>query len=45
MVVVLVVVWAAILGVSPGAALIAIPLAVLALDRYDPTLLDGFLRR
>jgi hypothetical protein len=40
MLVAVVIVWAMVLGISPGLALIAIPLAVLAIDRYDPTLLD-----
>ena len=40
MFVAVVIVWALILGISPGLALIAIPLAVLAVDRYDPALLD-----
>jgi hypothetical protein len=40
-----VLVWAMVLGISPGLALIAIPVAVLAIDRYDPTLLDRLLRR
>jgi hypothetical protein len=35
-----VIVWAMALGISPGLALIAIPLAVLAIDRYDPALID-----
>jgi hypothetical protein len=34
-----------VLGISPGLPLIVIPLAVLAIDRYDPTLLDRLLRR
>ena len=36
----LVIVWAMVLGISPGLALIAIPLAALAVDRLDPALLD-----
>jgi len=40
-----VLVWAMVLGISPGLALIAIPLAVLAIDRYDTTLLDRLLGR
>lgn len=35
-----VVVWAIVLGVSPGLALIAGALGALALDRYDPSILD-----
>jgi hypothetical protein len=45
MFVALVIVWAMVFGFSPGLALIAIPLAVLAIDRYDPTLLDRLLGR
>jgi hypothetical protein len=45
MFVAVVIVWAMVLGISPGLALIAVPLAVLAIDRYDPTLLDRLLRR
>ena len=41
----LVVVWALVLGISPGLALLAIPLTVLAIDRYDPALLDRLLSR
>lgn len=40
-----VIVWAIILGISPGMALIAIPLALLAIDRYDPALLDRLSNR
>lgn len=40
MFVAVVIVWALVLGVSPGLALTAIPLAALALDRYDSTILD-----
>lgn len=40
-----VVVWAVVLGISLGLALIAIALAVLAVDRYDPTLFDRLLSR
>ena len=40
MFVALVIVWAMVFGISPGLALIAIPLAVLIIDRYDPALLD-----
>ena len=36
----LVLVWAMVLGISPGLALIAIPMSVLAIDRYDPAILD-----
>ncbi len=39
------VVWALVVGISPGLALIAIPLAVLALDQYDPTILDHLSNR
>ena len=45
MIVAAVIVWAIVLGISPGLALIAIALAVLAIDRYDPALLDRLLRR
>jgi hypothetical protein len=38
-------VWALVLGFSPGLALIAITLTVLALDRYDPALIDRFVIR
>lgn len=40
MAIALVVLWAMVLGVSPGLALIAIPLTVFALDRYDPAVAD-----
>ena len=40
MAIVVVLVWGLVLGISPGLALIVVPLAVLALDRYDPTLMD-----
>ena len=40
-----VLVWAMVLGISPGLALIVIPLAVLAIDRYDQSLLDRLLGR
>jgi hypothetical protein len=40
MAIAVVLVWALVLGISPGLALIVIPLAVLALERYDPALLD-----
>ena len=40
MIIAVVLVWALVLGISPGLALIVIPLTVLALDRYDPTLVD-----
>ena len=45
MFVAVVIIWARVLGISPGLALIAIPLTVLAIDRYDPTLLDRLLSR
>jgi len=45
MIVAVVIVWAIVLGISPGLALIAIALAVLAIDRYDQTLLDRLLGR
>jgi hypothetical protein len=36
----LIVAYSVILGVSAGMALVAIALSVLALDRYDPSILD-----
>ena len=39
--VLVVIVWAVILGFSPGLALIALALGVLILDRYDATILDS----
>ena len=39
-VVIMVIVLALILGYSPGLALIAAALAILVLDRYDPSILD-----
>jgi hypothetical protein len=44
MLIALLVVWAMILGISPGLALAVIPITVLALDRYDSSLLDHFIR-
>jgi len=41
----LIIVWALVLGISPGLALIVIPLTVLAADRYDPAFLDGLSSR
>ena len=35
-----VVVWAIILGVSPGIGLIVVALAVMAVGQYDPGLID-----
>jgi hypothetical protein len=40
-----VLVWATVLGISPGLALIAIPITVLAIDRYDPAVLDRLASR
>ena len=36
----LVIVWATVLGISLGLALVVIPLSALALDRYDPELIN-----
>ena len=36
----LIVVWALVFGVSPRLALILGALAILAMDRYDPAILD-----
>ena len=41
----LVIIWAMVLGISTGLALIAIPIAALALHRYDLTLIDRLVRR
>jgi hypothetical protein len=35
-----IVAWALVFGISPGLALIGIALTVLALDRYDPGIID-----
>ena len=38
-----VVIWALVLGVNPAVALIGSALTVLILDRYDPRLMDRIL--
>ena len=43
--VLLVLVWAAVLGLSPGLTLIAVALTALALDRVDRGILDRLLAR
>jgi len=35
-----IVAWALVFGISPGLALIGIALTALALDRYDPGIID-----
>ena len=40
MAIAVVLVWALVLGISPGLALIAIPVTALAVDRYDPVIID-----
>lgn len=40
MLVVVITVWAMVLGISPGLALITIPLMVLAFDRLHPSRLE-----
>ena len=44
MLVLVVAVWAMLLGLSPGLAIIAFALAVLILDRLDAGILDRLLR-
>ena len=39
------VVWAMVLGTSPGLALIAVALTVLVVDRFDPAIIDRLLGR
>ena len=36
----IVAIWALVLGMSPGLSLIAVAVAAMAVDRYDPTLID-----
>ncbi len=43
MLIALVVVYALVLGVSPGLALVGIALTVLALDRHDRSIVDSLL--
>ncbi len=38
-------VWAMVLGVSPGLALVAVALALFVLDRFQPTLITRLLGR
>jgi hypothetical protein len=40
-VIILVIVWALVLGLSPGLALIAAAIALLAVDARDPRILDS----
>ncbi len=45
MLIAVVVVWAIILGFSPGLAVVLGAVALLALDRYDPRILDRVVGR